>query len=84
MASEQNAHLVYGGAPLASRQRAFWKVQNFDAEGEPSPWSAVASFEIGLLQPSDWAARWIASPIAGAFSIREPRPFKDLPPWENS
>lgn len=41
VASQENAYVVCGGAPLASRQRAFWKVQNFDAEGESSPWSAV-------------------------------------------
>ncbi len=74
VASEENAHVVYGGTPLASRQRAFWKVQSFDAEGESSPWSAVASFEIGLLESSDWAARWIASPIAGAPKTSAPVP----------
>ena len=74
VASEENAHVVYAGAALASRQRAFWKVQSFDGEGEPSPWSATASFEIGLLDPSDWAARWIASPIAGAPKTSPPVP----------
>jgi alpha-L-rhamnosidase len=66
VASDQNAHVVYRGAVLGSRQRACWKVRSFDAQGEPSDWSAPARFEVGLLEPSDWQARWIASPLAGA------------------
>jgi alpha-L-rhamnosidase len=74
VASDENAQVLYQGAVLGSRQRAFWKVQSFDAGAEPSPWSATASFELGLLEPSDWTARWIASPITGA-----PRTFAVVP-----
>jgi len=66
VASEESTHVVYQGTAPVSRQRAFWKVQSADASGEPSPWSASASFEIGLLERSDWSARWIASPLAGS------------------
>ena len=66
VASAETAHVAYRGAALRSRERAWWKVQSIDAEGEPSPWSSAARFEIGLLEPSDWRARWIASPLAGA------------------
>jgi alpha-L-rhamnosidase len=66
VASDQNAQVVYQGAALGSRQRAFWKLRSFDTDGEPSAWSTPASFEVGLLEPSDWTARWIASPLAGA------------------
>jgi alpha-L-rhamnosidase len=66
VASDQSAQVVYAGTALGSRQRAFWKVQSFDADGEPSVWSTTASFEVGLLEPSDWTVRWIASPLAGA------------------
>jgi alpha-L-rhamnosidase len=74
IASDQSAHVVYEGAALGSRQRAFWKVQSFDAGGAPSPWSTPASFELGLLDPSDWTARWIASPLQGAPKTTAPVP----------
>jgi alpha-L-rhamnosidase len=63
--SDRAAHIEYAGAPLASRSEVFWKVQTFDHEGEASPWSAPATFEIGLLEPTDWSARWIGSPLHG-------------------
>jgi alpha-L-rhamnosidase len=63
--SDQTAHIEYAGAPLASRSEVFWKVQTFDREGEASPWSAPATFEIGLLERTDWSAHWIGSPLHG-------------------
>jgi alpha-L-rhamnosidase len=74
VASDQCTHVVYQGAVLRSRDRAFWKVRSSDTEGEPSPWSATASFELGLLTPSEWTARWIASPITGAPTTSPPVP----------
>jgi alpha-L-rhamnosidase len=74
VSSNQNAHVVYEGVPLASRARACWKLQSFDAAGEPSPWSAPARFELGLLEPADWTARWVASPLAGAPKTSAPVP----------
>ena len=52
----------YGGAPLASSRRVFWKVRSWDRQGLASPWSATASWTMGLLDPADWAgARWITA-----------------------
>lgn len=51
--------LSYAGKPLASRQQCFWKVRVWDAADQPSPWSAPATWTMGLLAPSDWQARWI-------------------------
>ncbi len=45
---------------LASRDRVAWQLilwDENDAEGEPSE---EASFEMGLLEKSDWQAKWIA------------------------
>ena len=44
--------------PLASRQRATWRVKVWTEAGE-SAWSAPAWCETGLLEPSDWSARFI-------------------------
>jgi alpha-L-rhamnosidase len=74
VASAQHAQVVYEGSPLRSRIRAFWKVRWLDAGGEASPWSETASFELGLLEPGDWTAEWIASPLAGGPRTSAPVP----------
>jgi len=57
------SHLVeYGGTPLASRQRVWWRVRTWDAAGQASDWSAPAWFETALLEAEDWQARWITAP----------------------
>jgi alpha-L-rhamnosidase len=74
VASAEHAQVVYDGSLLRSRTRAFWKVRSLDAEGEFSPWSETASFELGLLEPRDWTAEWIASPLAGGPKTSAPVP----------
>ena len=59
VASDETANVVYAGKPLVSRQSCFWKVRVWDKAGQASPWSAVASWEMGLLDPAAWGARWI-------------------------
>jgi alpha-L-rhamnosidase len=57
--SGASAFVPYAGAPLRSRQQAFWRVRTWDAKG-PGPWSRPARFEMGLLDDSAWAgARWM-------------------------
>ncbi len=43
---------------LKSRQRVKWRVRLWDENGEPGAWSE-AFFEMGLLEASDWQAKWI-------------------------
>lgn len=50
----------YGGVPLNSRVRVSWQVRLWDENDRPGDWSEQALFELGLLSPSDWTARWIA------------------------
>jgi alpha-L-rhamnosidase len=57
--SAQSQHVVYAGAPLGSRQCCHWRVRVWDAVGNASAWSAVAHWEMALLEPSDWRATWI-------------------------
>lgn len=49
----------YAGDRLASRDKALWQVRVWDAAGRVSEWSRPASFEMGLLDESDWQGRWI-------------------------
>ena len=48
--SGDTSGIPYAGVPLKSRQACFWKVRITDSRGETSPWSAVASWEMGLLK----------------------------------
>ncbi len=57
--SDQNIHVEYAGAPLRSRQRCYWKVRTWDRDDNPSPWSEVHWWEMGLLSAGDWSAEWI-------------------------
>ncbi len=44
--------------PLQSRERVNWKIRLWDENGEPGDWSE-AFFEMGLLDKTDWAVKWI-------------------------
>lgn len=58
VSSSSMTHIPYGGEPLGSRERVTWQVTLWDendAPGEP----AESWFELGLLEPGDWTARWI-------------------------
>lgn len=60
---DQQAGIVYSGAPLAPRQQVSWRVRVWDADGIPSDWSAPSPWEVGLLENADWGdARWIDYP----------------------
>ena len=43
---------------LSSRERINWKIRLWDENDEPGDWTE-SFFEMGLLEPSDWQAKWI-------------------------
>jgi alpha-L-rhamnosidase len=57
--SDETVLIPYSGAPLTSGQRCFWKVRLWDENGRASDWSQPAFWEMALLHPDDWKARWI-------------------------
>jgi alpha-L-rhamnosidase len=59
--ANRSVGIPYGGTPLSSRQRCFWRVQTWDERDDQSPPSAAAWWEMGLLEPSDWSAQWLAA-----------------------
>jgi len=63
--SGQTIQIPYAGSAVAPQSFAYWKVQVWDQENQPSPWSAVADWRRGLA-PEDWKARWIAAPQSSA------------------
>ncbi len=50
----------------SSRTRTTWRVRVWGSEDIVSEWSETAFWEMGLLQPADWSAGWIQSPVAGS------------------
>jgi alpha-L-rhamnosidase len=73
ISSDETAQIYYAGKPLGPRQQCFWKVRAWDNQGNTSQ-SDAARWEMGLLQASDWQAKWIArtadSNIAAAPLLR--------------
>lgn len=60
--SGETTGVAYAGAVLKSHQTCFWKVRVTDSLGRVGPWSQPASWEMGLLAPEDWQAKWIDAP----------------------
>src|SRR5262245_58883234 len=73
--SEASIFAEYGGPSLASSRRYYWQVRVWDDEGRTSPWSAPAFWEMGLLDPSDWHARWIAPDLSEDSTKSNPSPM---------
>ncbi|SOD80010.1 alpha-L-rhamnosidase [Spirosoma fluviale] len=55
--------IEYAGKLLLARTVCYWKVRSWDKNGQPGPWSAVASWEMGLLTKTDWTADWIGNDL---------------------
>ena len=60
--SDQSIQVAYAGRPLTSRTRCFWKVRVWDRDDKSSPFSDIATWEMGLLEPNDWQGKWITAP----------------------
>ncbi|MFC7533285.1 family 78 glycoside hydrolase catalytic domain [Actinoplanes sp. GCM10030250] len=53
----------YGGRALTSQQRLVWQVRAWGADKRASDWSRPSTWEMGLLEQSDWgSAKWIEYP----------------------
>ena len=57
--SDQSVNVEYQGKALTSGEKCYWKVRVWDKQGAPSTWSQPGSFEMGLLEQSDWKGQWI-------------------------
>ncbi len=57
--SSASIQIVYKGHPLEARERCYWKVRVWDQNGREVPWSAPASWSMGLLHVADWKAEWL-------------------------
>jgi alpha-L-rhamnosidase len=62
--SDQSVLVPWAGKPLGSRAQVFWQVRIWDKDGQPSAWSDMASFELGLLDSAnEWKGKWITADL---------------------
>jgi alpha-L-rhamnosidase len=59
--SSDSTAIIYSGKTLTSNQACWWKVKVWDREGKASDWSKPAKWSMGLLNRSDWTAKWIGN-----------------------
>jgi alpha-L-rhamnosidase len=55
----ESAGIAYGGPALESRKRYYWSVRVWDDKGRATQSAEQAWWEMGLLRPDDWTAKWI-------------------------
>ncbi|MBD1393387.1 family 78 glycoside hydrolase catalytic domain [Mucilaginibacter glaciei] len=67
--TDQMAYIRYAGKPLLSGLRYWWKVRIWDEKGRISAWSSPASFTMGILQRTEWKARWISAAGADKYAL---------------
>lgn len=61
----ESVNVPYPGPSVRSRQRLSVRVRVWDEQDQPSSWSAeTVTWEMGLLERSDWHARWITDPLS--------------------
>lgn len=73
--TDKNFNISYNGKKLESGQRYFWCVRWWDKSGKASEFSAPAFFEMGLLNPDEWQAKWITKKEFKEFSITPNKPI---------
>jgi alpha-L-rhamnosidase len=69
--SAQSAGVAYGGPALAASHRYFWRVKVWDKDGRAYPVSDSSWWETGLMEASNWQARWIGYEPEELHRVRE-------------
>lgn len=72
--SDQSMYITYAGEPLAAGQKYLWQVRVWDNTGKASAWSEPATWQMALLSPAAWKARWI-TPGYKEDSVNRPSPM---------
>jgi alpha-L-rhamnosidase len=71
--SDQSVFVAYQGPALKSGAKYLWKVRVWDNAKKASPWSDQASLQMGLLDKSDWKAKWIS--VVSEDTVTRPSPL---------
>ncbi len=61
VSGSQSVGIVYDGPALLSMQQLYWQVRVWDNKNKATAWSTPASWEMGILKPTDWKATWISN-----------------------
>jgi len=69
--SNQSLHVRYAGSALVAFKRYYWRVKIWDRDGRPYPPSEPTWWETGLLNPSNWQAKWVSYEDDEHRSVRE-------------
>ena len=77
--SDETIQIFYAGAALKSSQQVFWKVRAWDKDGKVSAWSKPATWTMGVLNDSDWQAKWIGAADTNIPSLLLRREFTVKP-----
>lgn len=59
--NDASVQISYAGPALKSKTRYFWQVKISDNHGNTSGWTAPDSWQMGMLDPGDWSAKWITT-----------------------
>lgn len=70
--SDQSTLVKYNGKALVSRQDCWWRVRVWDRDGNVSVWSEPSYWHMGLLDQSEWMAKWIGVPWQGEDPLPDP------------
>jgi alpha-L-rhamnosidase len=68
--SDRTVDVAYGGPQLKPETRYYWRVQAWDMHGKAYPASDASWWETGLLDQSNWTAKWIGYEDAEQASLR--------------
>ena len=71
--SDESINIEYAGKPLESRKIYYWKVRWWDDKDRVSPYSKIATFEMGFLSQNDWKAKWIRGGNCLLYTSPSPR-----------
>ena len=74
-ASDAWIQVEYGGPALVSERIYYWDVRVADNRGHISDWSKPAHWEMGLLDPADWKAKWITPDLVEDEAKSNPSPM---------
>ena len=77
--SDETIQIQYAGKELESSRQVFWKVRVWDKDGTVSAWSKPATWTMGVLNASDWQAKWIGAEDTNIPSLLLRREFTVKP-----
>ena len=78
--SAESNRIEYAGKPLSSRTECWWQVRVWDKDGMASVWSEPAFWRMGILNTSEWKAKWIGAPWQGEEALSRPAKSNALLP----